>query len=277
MRNGPDRPTPAEQKALAALASLPRPRPSAAAREKARAAFLGQDRPGAEVSAPPEPTRRSRRWLAIPLAAALVAVMLVAGWYGLQPRSQWFVTDVVSPAGIVAEAPALATGAEVEAGLVITGAESELELQLGQELRFRMLPSSQIQLPAPPARWFGQPRTLRLEQGEIYGTTGGQELSFLLQFETLEVTAQLAGTTFAVFRTDEGSCVCLWTGGIVVTPRDSGQAVALEPETKFYVYTDGRPNEVQPIDDMERMKLSMMHEGGIIPRQISPEGNPPRP
>jgi hypothetical protein len=46
--------------------------------------------------------------------------------------------------------------------------------------------------------------------------------------------------------------------------------VSLEPETKFYVYIDGRPNEVQPIDDMERMKLSMMQDGGIIPRQISP-------
>lgn len=283
MRNGPDNPTPEELRALEALASLPRPQPTVVARERARAAFLaeaptaGEQPAGGEPSGPQRPPRRSRSWLALPLAAVLGGACLLAAWYGLQSDTEWLVTDVVAPAGIETATPALAQGSEVQAGTLTTGAESELELQLGQELRFRMLPGSQIELPAPPGRWFARTRTLRLEKGEIYGTTGGQELSFPLQFETLEVTAQLTGTTFAVFRTAEGTCVCLWTGRVEVTPRDTGQAMSLAPETKFYVYNDGRPSEVQPIDDMERMKLSMMHDGGIIPRRTSPAGSPPTP
>jgi ferric-dicitrate binding protein FerR (iron transport regulator) len=263
--NGMMHPTPEEQQALEALMSLPRPHPSAQAREKARAAFLGEE--GTERDKPVRtiPRRRSQRWLSIPLAAAVAAVLLALFWYGNQPLGSWIITDVVAPAGIEAKTTQITRGAMVQAGQVLTGEGSELELQFGRELRFRMLPASRLQLPSPPTRWFGRSRTLTLEAGEIYGTTGGRSLSFPLLFETAEVTAQLTGTTFAVFRTDVGTCVCLWSGAVEVVPRDTGEAVTLTPETKYYVYNDGRPSEVQPIDAMERMKLSMMHDSGIVP------------
>jgi ferric-dicitrate binding protein FerR (iron transport regulator) len=126
-----------------------------------------------------------------------------------------------------------------------------------------MLQSTEIELPLPPGRWFGKTRTLRLTDGEIYGTTAPGGLGFVLQIETPEATGQLLGTTFATFRTEEGTCFCLWSGTLEVTPSHSSEPVRVPVEHKFYVYTDGTTSEFLPIDDMERMKLSMTHDAGV--------------
>jgi len=186
-------------------------------------------------------------------------------WFGRQPVDSWFITDVVESRGVTAAAETVAKDTLVPAGSLATGPDSELELQLGDDLRFRMLPNSRLTLPSPPGRWLSRSRILILERGEIYGTTGDNRLDFALKFETVELTAQLTGTTFAVFRTEAGSCVCLWSGAIQVTSRDSGESVTMTPETRLFIFKDGRPPHPEPINDMERMKLQMMHDGGIVP------------
>jgi ferric-dicitrate binding protein FerR (iron transport regulator) len=270
-----------EREALQALALMPRPRSTDQARQKAKAAFLSgepgsgdgprsavvdlPDRDEAAGGRPPAlDRRRSGFWSVLPLAAAL-AIAVLATWFGMQPVDSWFITDVVKPVGVGLQAEAVVTGAVVQAGALETAPGSEVELQLGEHLRMRMLPESRAVLPKPPGRWFDRVRVVTLEQGEVYGTTGGEPLGFTLRFDTLELTAELTGTTFAVFRTEEGSCVCLWSGAVQVTRRDSGQSVTMEPETRYLIYKDGRPSQPEPINDMERMKLQMMHDGGLLP------------
>jgi ferric-dicitrate binding protein FerR (iron transport regulator) len=267
MRN----PSTDERAALEALKRLPHPSASGEVREKARAAFVrGETPPGSLSAVSPGPRRRARRLIPLAVAAAVVIALALFS-YGNRSTHEWYVTDVVEPSGVRAGEAHLETGTRLASGVVSTEEGSELEIQLGDQLRFRMLPGTAIELPKPPGRWFGRSRTIRLTDGEIYGTTGGQGLAFDLRIETSEAVAEILGTTFAVLKLDVGTCVCLWTGGVTVTPVAGGDAVRLPDEMKYYVYNDGRPGKMEPIDPMERMKLSMTHDAGLI----SLEGDEP--
>lgn len=252
---------PDASRALAALGRLPRAEASPSARARARAAFVH----GAEVRRLPERARPVRRW-ATGLAAAAVAAWAIF-WYGTSPVMDWVALDVVEPAGVSVESrDPLGPGARLVAGPAATSAGSELEVQLGDRLRFRMMPGTVLDLPRPPGRWFDRDRDLTLAAGEIFGTTGGRELGFELALATLELEARLTGTTFAVFRTDSTSCVCLWNGGVTVTPKvGPDEPIVLEEQTRVWIYKDGRSPEVGPLNDMEIMKLQMTRDMGLAP------------
>ncbi|MBD3161189.1 MAG: hypothetical protein GF346_03275 [Candidatus Eisenbacteria bacterium] len=263
---GPDRLSPLARSAQEALQRLPRPSATDAARERARQAFVRGDAPPVAAPRPQEPRSWKRVFLPLTMAAGFAAAVLLVLWYGALPTEQWFITDVVQPDGIQVEADAaLVKGARLGSGEIATAPGSEIEIQLGDRLRFRMLPEARLQLPDPPGRWFGRERTIELADGEIYGTTGGKPLPFELTVETDEATARIFGTTFAVLRLDIATCVCLWTGGVEVVAKDDGETTRLRDEMKYYVYKDQRPSEMVPIDDMERMKLSMTHDAGLAP------------
>ena len=55
---------------------------------------------------------------------------------------------------------------------------------------------------------------LELADGEVFGTTGGNPLGFTLRVATPEAEVTLTGTTFAVFRTPDATCFCLWNGSV---------------------------------------------------------------
>jgi len=239
--------------ALQALRRLPRARADDEARRRARAAFVD----GVEVrELRPAVSRGARGLRAALLAAALLGALAVMIW-GMQPSDHWVVTDAV---GVPQQ-----VGDRQEGAVLATGPGEELELQLGERLRFRMLPETEVVLPSPLRRLFGGSQRLTLRRGEIYGTTGGRRLSPDFVFATGELTARITGTTFAVFRTDEASCVCLWEGGITVAPRGGGHdPVVLAPQQRVWVYRDGRAPEVMPLSDMERMKLEMTADAGLV-------------
>jgi ferric-dicitrate binding protein FerR (iron transport regulator) len=268
-RNNDSRPPDGDAaRALAILARLPRSSAPESARESARMAFLHgsvverlDQADSTETDSTPR--RSSRRWVNLLMAAALGVLAVV--WFGYQPEQAWTILDVQSPGGIAVQGDrTLAVGDRVISGDLATGPESELEIQLGDKLRFRMLPGTSLNLPKPPGRWFGNNRRLHLDSGEIYGTSGGNKLGFDLVFSTDELEARLTGTTFAVFRTDITSCVCLWDGGIAVTPLVGGHGViSLEELSRVWIYKDGRAPEIAPLDAMETMKLQMTHDGGL--------------
>ena len=250
--------TPDEQRALEALRGLDLVRPPVEARARAKAAFLAGEAPRIEPTAAPG---RARFW--VPLAAAAAIAVAVFGmWqYATSPMAMWTVTDVVEADGVQGVAT---EGMLMMTGTVTTGPESEFELQFGRQLRFRMLPDTEIDLPASPRRWIPEPMVITVRSGEIYGTTGGEKLTVPLRIEASEAIAEVYGTTFAVFEVEEGTCVCLWLGTVRVTNRHDQSTFDLLPETKFYVYRDGTVSGALPIDDEERMKLSMMEEAGLL-------------
>jgi ferric-dicitrate binding protein FerR (iron transport regulator) len=257
---------PDEQQALDALRSLPRARAGAAARSRARQAFLEAASPVQEIgdapAAPTAPRRRGNFW--VPLAAAAVIAMAVFGiWQtATGPSMIWRVTDVVAAEGVQGLPE---QGDIVDARTLVTGPESEVELQLGQELRLRVIGGSQVDLPAPPRRWRPGPMELAVREGEVYGTTAGTELTVPLLLRGTYSEAEITGTTFAMFETEDGTCVCLWEGSITLRNLTSDEVYELEPRTRFWVYTDGTPSGPQPLDQMETMKLQMTSDAGLLP------------
>ncbi len=253
-------------RALAVLARLPRSSAPESARESARMAFVHgsvvERFDQADTSRRPE-RHSSRRWVGLLMAAALG--VLAVFWFGSQPQQDWVVLNIQIPDGITIPGDGtLAVGTHLDSGLLTTGPESELQVQLGDKLRFTMLPGTSLELPKPPGRWFDRNRRLPLTSGEIYGTSGGQKLGFDLVFHTPELEARLTGTTFAVFRIDVASCVCLWEGGVAVTPLVGDyDVVNLEVLHRVWIYKDGREPEIKTLDANETMKLQMTHDAGL--------------
>ena len=257
--------TPDEQQALAALRGMQSPRASADARARARQAFLDAAASETTGSEPPPDAgavarRRSGLWVVLP-AAAMLAVAVFGIWqFASGPRALWRVTDVVLPAGIDG---APTEGFVLEPGRIATGPESELELQLGDQLRLRLLPGTVIELPEPPTRWGSGDMVLTLASGEVYGI--GEDLDAPLRVIARHSETLVHGTTFAVFQTPDASRTCLWAGAVTITNRSDGSTHTLEPGQRFYVYADGSVSGPQPLDAMETMKLQMLHDRGLLP------------
>ncbi len=243
--------------ALEVLRRLPRSASSENARARARAAFV--DGTGVMRLVPDGPRRsRGRIWASLMAAALFCTVALL--FVGSTPTEHWVVVDAT-------EGSSRVIGLRLESGVLSTGPGEEIEVQLGDRLRIRMLAGTSVELPRAPGRWIDQVRGLTIASGEIYGTTGGRPLGFPLTFVSDELRAKITGTTFAVFRTEEASCVCLWEGGITVDPQIGDHPdVVLTPEQRVWVFRDARAPEVMPLDPMEVMKLQMMNDAGIPDR-----------
>lgn len=254
-------------KALAALRASPPPRASAEARARTRAAFVATS-----ARMQPAATQRSRRRYVALAMAAVVVLAVVGGWlWGLQPRYQWRITDVVAPTGIAAGTSDLRAGVVMAGGVISTGPGSEIELQLGEELRFRLLPNSEMTLPEPPSRWFSNEVTITVRAGHLYGTTHSA-LDLPLRVIGREAEAVVHGTTFAVLMEPTFTCVCLWEGTVQVQSRTSSTIApfALPAGRKVMVYPDGSISELLPLEPPEQMKLQMMQDAGILPAATAP-------
>lgn len=262
--NDPQPPDRDAGRALAVLARLPRSTAPESARENAHTVFLHGS-----------VKRSSRRWVNLLMAATLG--LLAVFWFGSQPTQEWIVLDLKSPHNVhISGSTELAIGSSLDSGLINVGAESEMTIQLGEKLRLTLLPETSLTLPKPPGRWFNRNRRMPITAGEIYGTSGSRRLGFDLVFSTDELEARLTGTTFAVFRTDSTSCVCLWEGGIAVTPLVGGhEIIDLDVLHRVWIYKDGRDPEIGTLDANETMKLQMTHDVGIVSKSDESEQNGP--
>jgi hypothetical protein len=248
-----------EQAMIDRLGAEPGETSSAGGRERARLAFLeGEGRP---LNLKPD-LSAYQRWGGVLAAAAILLLVLIQ--YGRQPVDVWRVTAVVNPVGVVGFDAPVATGLTLNSGRVATGSESELELQIGQDLQIRLIPDSEVELPSGPGRWFGNARTLRLRAGEVFGTSGGGELGWKLTLAGREAEAELTGTTFAIFLRDDSTCFCLFEGGLRVKVLATGESIDLPVGQRVWIYDDGR-TEMGPLDARETMKLRMSRDRGIQP------------
>jgi ferric-dicitrate binding protein FerR (iron transport regulator) len=231
---------------------------SAAGRERALRAFVQGE--GATFVLHPSRVH-TLRWTGLVAAAALLAMLVI---FGALPQESWRVTDVVNPDGVRGFGGTVAVGTELDAGLVATGPESELELQLGEDLNLRLVGGSMAELPPGPGRWFGRQRTLRLRAGEVYGTSAGHPLGWKLSLAGRDAVGTLTGTTFAIFLREETTCFCLYEGSLQVEVLATGEIIDLPVGQRVWVWGDGR-KEIKPLDARETMKLQMSRDRGLQP------------
>jgi hypothetical protein len=280
-----------ERRVREALRALGRPSPSDAFRERVREVFLidSVSAPASAEAGVPSgsraESRRGRRrplerpeggpyimpiprrpriwpWL-IPLAAAAAITVYVLGTREVAP---WVAMRVPDPSASLSSGTAVQVGDHVTSGPLSTG-ETEMDLALSDRFRLQLAPNTLIELGDPPGRWFGNTLHLKVERGEIRGTTGPDGLGFTVAVETDEADITVTGTTFAVIRDDTGTCVCLYHGGIMVGAKSSQDGWFPVPdEHRYMVHRDGT-TKLEPITDMERAKLGMIHDQGtVLPR-----------
>jgi len=259
-----------ETQALEAVRRMRPPVLPEEVRQRAARAFLtGESNPaGAAPISSQAPKAASGSGFAwIPrIALPIAAVLALAGTYvlGSRPADHWTVTDVVALHGVSLARGCDNPGETIYAGRLAVSDSSEFEVQLGRELKLRLLGGTTLNLPAGPGHLFGKTRTLQLLGGEVYGTTAGSPLGFTLRLTTPEAVGVLTGTTFAVIRTEDATCFCLYEGSLDITPLTGAPPVELPVGKRVFLYRDGRPAVVEPLPPRETMKLTMIHDSGIV-------------
>jgi ferric-dicitrate binding protein FerR (iron transport regulator) len=132
-----------------------------------------------------------------------------------------------------------------------------LQARLGDRLVVRVLPGSRIALPRGPGRLFGHHRTLRVEEGGLFASTGGRGLGFELDVASPCAVTTVRGTTFAVLRIPHGTCVCLLEGEIRLRT-DAGDEVTVEAGHRVQVFDDGREPRREALVGQERAMLETL-------------------
>jgi hypothetical protein len=252
--------TPEERRARAALQGLPVEAADAAFRARMRARFVGDQTRAVEAT----PRQGSRRWwllaasIAIVAAVSALALTRAEPWRFVASQGGGFVTidgDRVPITEVSRLAGRLVGGVRVE-----TDADAELQLQGADAVVLVVTPGTEVQLPSVPGRWLSRRSQGAVTRGEVRGTTGPTFAGAEWQFSLPGAVVAITGTTFAVLRTDEGSCVCVLDGRVTMTA--GAAATLVEPGRRRLLLTaTGKPLD-EPLRPMEQMKLEMLRDAG---------------
>ena len=206
--------------------------------------------------------RRHGRWrLWTAAAVVLIAVSAVvvfsvrdAGWTVIASEGAGTVRVDGRPMAAIDTvrlAAALGPGTLIE-----TDARTELRLVSADTLALVVTANSVVRLPAVPGQWWTGSAPAVVARGELRGVTGRRFTGRRLRVELPDAAVEISGTTFAVIRNAEGSCVCVLEG--TVTMRDATGTAGVMPLHRRVVPPRGEPPRDEPIRTMERMKLEML-------------------
>jgi hypothetical protein len=151
--------------------------------------------------------------------------------------------------------------AALDAGIAFTIEDTlTLDLVLGRLMSVQVTPGTSVRLPAR------SPGTQSLAgdllAGEIRVSTGPDFAGRTLSFHATGAEVLVRGTTFAVIRGADSTCVCVYEGRVDIHP-DSGAAAPLDAGLRW-IHADGAPEaRTEPITPMEAMKLQMFRDAAI--------------
>lgn len=261
--------SPEAERARLAVASLETPPADRAFRSALKASFAN----GAiEATAEQRPrTVATRRvswwrppvltWAAAPLAMAALAIALVLGDRG--PR--W---EVVAASGtgiaIVDDRPVPMNHLDdlrlrVHAGSRIRVPEDgTLEIASRGNLALHVAPGTDMTVPGSPGRWFQRAVRGAIRSGEMRITSGSRFHGASLTIASPETQVLVTGTTLAVIREPQGTCVCVLEGTVRVG--NEGAMVEVPRGERRFVFNDGRPPETAAIRETEIAPLGAFHE-----------------
>ena len=159
----------------------------------------------------------------------------------------------VTPGALGSPAARLRPGATLEVPDSV-----QVDLELPGLALLLVVGGSKVTVPGSPGRWFARTLTSSLERGEVRGSTGPGFAGTRFTITTPEAQAGITGTTFAVIRNRDASCVCVLEGAVAMNAGASTDTV----RTGFRrsVFRDGRPPLLEAILPMETMKLTMLRD-----------------
>ncbi len=208
---------------------------------------------------------RSSGWSLPPVAAVAGAFALLFVFWLLNAGPAWRLTAVSGIGTVQVDGHSVPLDSRANLARILTpGAHVRLpdSTQLDFELRGRVLiqiiGGSDVTLPGRPGRWLGRSMTTSLDAGEIRIATGPAFHGCRFDIVTPEAGALVTGTTLAVLRQPDASCVCVYEGSVTMRGGVAGDTV--RSGFRRSVFRDGRPPLLEPIRPMEAMKLSMLHD-----------------
>ena len=248
------------ESAQRSLSRLPRRAADRKFRERLRSQFVRDAIPGRARSVPH--TWWSTRWGRTAMAAASAAAVLAFVWL-LNTGPAWELTGS-SGSGVVqidGRPTPLNAPAEIARRLhagadVLLPAGAQLDLNLPGIAVIQLVGGSHATLPGRPGRWFARSMAASLDTGEIRISTGPTFRGTQLEVVTPEARAIVTGTTLAVLRQADSSCVCVFEGRVSMINHASTATV--QAGFRRSVFRDGRAPRVEPIRPMEIMKLTML-------------------
>jgi hypothetical protein len=134
--------------------------------------------------------------------------------------------------------------------------DGELELTLPGQMMIELTPGTTFTVPDVPGRWFDRSSRADLRAGEVRVTTGARFAGAQLAISTPEAEIEVSGTTLAVIREPEGTCVCVLEGHVMVGKPDA--MVAVPGGRRRYVFADpALPPESAEMRAIERVSLAL--------------------
>lgn len=242
------------------LTRLPRRAATREFRDRLRSQFVRDTIP-VRVRGVPHTWWSTRRGMTA-MAASSAAAILAFAWL-LNTGPAWKLTGT-SGSGMVqidGRPTPLEVPAEIARRLhpgahVRLPADAQLDLKLPGIAVVQLVGGSDATLPGRPGRWFGRSMVASLDAGEIRISTGPAFRGTRLEVVTPEARAIVTGTTLAVLRPADASCVCVLEGRVSMI--HDGSTATVYAGFRRSVFRDGRAPRVEPIRPMETMKLTML-------------------
>ena len=197
------------------------------------------------------PSRARWGWIAAPLAAAAILVLVLARGVPDRPGA-WVVlgtseTGNLDWAGSAHDLAALAAGSELAAGVrSVRVTDGWVEIGRPGVLGVRLNAGTDADLQS--SEW-----TLR--HGELQVLTGPGFAGRTLTILTPEGRTEVVGTAFAVFRDDGVTCVCV-TEGVARIGMDEADLEDVTPGYRKVMFGDGRKPEI--------LDIMPEHRAGIL-------------
>lgn len=217
-----------------------------------------------DAISPPSSRRWSRSIVAAgALSAAAAAVVLAVTILGSGPVWE---LSAVTGSGVAridgADVPLSTPDALVRrlrgGAEVVLPAGAQIDLRLPGIAVIQITGGTRMVVPGGPGRWLSQTITASLDSGELRLSTGPGFRGRQLIVVTPEMRVVVAGTTLAVLRDEEASCVCVFEGRVSMT--DGGGTDTVRAGMRRSIFRNGRPPLLEPIRPMEAMKLEMLRD-----------------
>jgi len=138
-------------------------------------------------------------------------------------------------------------------------ANAEITLVADRTLALLFTSGSDATIPPPPARWLGRASAIEMWAGEVRISTGVQFGGARIAVATPNAAVEITGTTIAVILDSAYTCVCVLEGTAGMG-EPHGRMTDVSAGMRRFLYRDHSPSRVEPIDDMQRMKLTMFRD-----------------
>lgn len=147
----------------------------------------------------------------------------------------------------------LRAGAEV-----VLPADAQIDLRLPGIALLQITGGTRTVVPGRPGGWLARSIATSLASGELRLSTGPGFAGRRLTVVTPEVRVLVEGTTLAVLRDQDASCVCVFEGRVAMA--GAGATDTVRAGTRRSVFRNGGPPLLEPIRPMEAMKLGMLRD-----------------